>query len=637
MNPRLEEMSLGYAGKILWVDLAHAEFREEPTEDYLEWIGGRGLGSFLLFRHQERNDNSPEGEFIVIAAGPLVATGLPLGTRTAVIARNRLSGGISYSNAGGDFGNRLKMAGYDAVVVYGVSQTPVYLLLQGSKAKLIEASSLSGLKLSELREALYEVYGPSSLSFLGIGPAGEREIGVSCLIADRAHAAGWGGSGAIFGAKRLKAVVAIGDQLVSAFDEARVREKAQQLDWRISTSEAAAGLIRGGTHGMAGAGGYSGLVPTAVKNLQDEYLSPKESAPIREEAFRQWEIDRLGCVGCGVRCLHLYEMESSKYGRLISEGMHANSVRGLASNWGVDDPEDLLMAHTLCNEYGLDVDGVSAAVAFALECAEQGFIPEEQDGGIYLKWGDGHSAVELVRQIGEGIGLGKTLGRGVFEAAEEIGNGSQKLAMTVKRVGINEQGLRSHRAWALGIMASTRGGGHLGGSPQTENRRISPEVGQRIFRNPRAGDPSAYEGKGRIVAWTEGLKCVIDSLGLCYFIYGWYDLSMGNPDELAELLYLVTGMKMSGDELHRWGLRCHTMERYFSYVHGGYSRKDDKLPERLFQGEVSGGPYHGAHLDHDAVEEMLDEYYAYLGWDVRTGLPTEETLKGLGLDFLVTG
>jgi aldehyde:ferredoxin oxidoreductase len=173
------------------------------------------------------------------------------------------------------------MAGYDAIVLHGASPTPVYLLLQDSRAQLVDASSLSGLKISELREALSELHHASPLSFLGIGPAGEKEVAISCLIADRAHAAGWGGSGAMFGAKRLKAIVAIGDQPVPVFDEARLRDKVQQLNWRISTSEAAAALIKGGTHGMAGAGGFNGLVPTAVKNLQDEYLSPEESVPIR--------------------------------------------------------------------------------------------------------------------------------------------------------------------------------------------------------------------------------------------------------------------------------------------------------------------------------------------------------------------
>jgi aldehyde:ferredoxin oxidoreductase len=315
--------------------------------------------------------------------------------------------------------------------------------------------------------------------------------------------------------------------------------------------------------------------------------------------------------------------------------MHANSVRGLASNWGVTDPEDLLMAHTLCNEYGLDVDGVSSTVAFALECAEHGILPEEQEAGIRLKWGDGPSAVKLVRQIGEKAGLGRLLGKGVAKAAQEIGKGSAHLAMMVKQVGINEQGLRSHRAWALGLMTSTRGGGHLGGSPQTENRRISPETGKWLFNNPSAGDPESYEGKGKLTAWTEGLKCVVDSLGLCYFAYGWYDPSMANLDELAELLFLTTGIEMSGRELHSWGLRCHTMERAFSHLHGGHSRPDDTLPERFFTDPVSAGPYRGAHLDRDQVARMLDEYYGYLGWNIETGLPSDEMLRNLDIAFLL--
>ncbi len=607
-------MTFAYSGKILWVNLSSAELREEATEAYLEWIGGRGLGSYLLSKHQKPGNASAAEEFIIIAAGPLVATGLPLGSRTAVSARNRLSGGISYSNVGGDFGNRLKMAGYDALVIHGVSQTPVYLLLQDGKAELRDAGPLMGLQTSTLQQALFELHQAEALSFLGIGPAGEREVAISCLMVDRAHAAGWGGSGAIFGAKRLKAVVAIGSMEIPLFDKEGLRRKIRQLTWRINTSEAAAGLIRGGTHGMAGAGGYSGLVPTGVKNLQDEYLLPEESAPIKEDAFKQWETGRSGCFGCGVPCLHTYRMESDRYGQIDSEGMHANSVRGLASNWGVNTAEDLLMAHTLCNEYGLNVDGVSAAVAFALECAQAGIIPKEQAGGITLEWGNGPALVKLVEQIGKRIGLGKMLGKGVFAAAQEIGKGSQKLAMTVKKVGINEQGLRSHRAWALGIMTSTRGGGHLGGSPQTENRRISAEVGQRIFNNPQAGDPGAYRGKGKLVARTEGLKAVIDSLGLCYFIYGWYDLSFANPNELAELLYLATGVKMSGSKLLKWGQRVHTLERQFSVEHGGYSRKDDRLPERFFTTPVGDGPYKGAHLSYDEVEKMLDEYYAALGW-----------------------
>ena len=626
----------GYTGKILFADLSNSDLRIVNTEDYADWIGGRGLGLYLIAQEEALFDPDPRQQPIAISAGPLVNVGVPLGVRTAVSARNQVSGGISYSNVGGDFGIRMRSAGFDSVLVTGASQEPVYLLLSNDQAKIVSASKFWGLQVTQLHYQLIETHQRDDLSFIGIGPGGENQAAVSCLIVDKAHAAGWGGSGAIFGAKNLKAVVAIGSKPVGVFDTLGLKQKADQLSWRIKSSEAAAGLVRGGTHGMAGAGGFSGLVPTGVKNLSDEYLTPEESAPIREETFRQWEKRRTGCLTCQIKCLHWYEMESSEYGSLAAEGLHANSVRGLASNLGIDDPGALLAIHHLCNEYSLDVDGVSAAVAFALECAENEIMPKEHPGKVYLEWGNGPGLVNLVRQMGEAEGLGKILNQGVHRAAEIIGEESKQYAMTTKKVGINEQGLRSHRAWALGVIASSRGGGHLGGSPQTENRRISEESGQKLFNNPQAGNPASYQGKGELAAWTEGLKAVIDSLGLCYFVFGWYDLSFGNPAELAELLNLATGQKISGDEIHQIGLRIHTLERYLNYLLAGYDRADDTLPDRFFDTAISNGPYQGERLDRDEVEKALSAYYLALGWDVETGLPSEKYLAECGLGFLLT-
>jgi len=34
------------------------------------------------------------------------------------------------------------------------------------------------------------------------------------------------------------------------------------------------------------------------------------------------------------------------------------------------------------------------------------------------------------------------------------------------------------------------------------------------------------------------------------------------------------------------------------------------------------------------LTQMLDEYYAARGWDVKTGAPTREKLSELGLDYV---
>lgn len=627
--------SYAYAGKILWVDLSSGETREEATDKYAQWIGGRGLAAYILSKFPTLESDKRSEQPIVISAGPLVATGIPLGVRTSVAARSQVSGGVFYSNVGGDFGTRLKMAGYDAVVIEGMSPKPVYLLLKDSAAEIMSAETLWGKRITELQTMLFDKHGDEDLSFIGIGPAGEREAAISCLMVDQAHAAGWGGSGAIFGAKGLKAVVAQGDRDLPVFDAEALEKKAQELIWRMNNSEALMILTQLGTHGMVAAGGFHGKAPTSVRNLQDGFLPLEQNEPLREDKFRPWEVTRPGCYGCGIRCLHRYSKPTEKYGPINAEGMHANSVRGMGSNLGVDDPDDVLMMHYLCNEYGLDVDGISAVVAFALECAENDILDAAQPDGVNLQWGDGPALVELVRQIGERRGLGELLGEGAYVAAQKIGKGSEAYAMTTKKVGINEGSMRSHPAWALGIIASTRGGGHLGGSPQTENRRISAETGQRLFGNPDAGVPGSYEGKGELVAWTEGTKAVIDSLGLCYFAYGWYDLSFGNPDELADIIHLATGQQISGHELHQHGLRVHALERYVSYQLAGIARQDDVVPDRLYDIPVSTGEYQGAHLDRELIERELEAYYRYLGWDVETGLPTPELLKSMDLEYLL--
>ncbi|MFW5729356.1 MAG: aldehyde ferredoxin oxidoreductase N-terminal domain-containing protein, partial [Spirochaetota bacterium] len=211
-------MANAYAGRVLWVDLSHRLIRHEPTQHYAEWIGGRGMGAYLASRIPALFSDDPAEQPVVLATGPLVAAGVPLGVRTALTARNQLSGGMCYSNVGGDFGTRLKMAGYDAVVIEGHSSTPVYLLVTEGRAALLPAEHLWGLLLSDFREAMLHEHSRDDLSYICIGPAGEHRAGVSCLMVDHAHATGWGGSGLVFDAKKLKAIVAIGDNPVSVFD-----------------------------------------------------------------------------------------------------------------------------------------------------------------------------------------------------------------------------------------------------------------------------------------------------------------------------------------------------------------------------------------------------------------------------------
>ena len=620
-------------GKIIFINLSIGTCQEAELKHYWKWLGGRMLGAHLLSKSKTLHAKNPSEQPIIIAPGLLVGSGYPAANRSAIIARNQISGGFLYSSVGGDFGHRMKLAGYAGIVIEGASPAPVVIVLTEKGVRIQPAEELWKLNIPEFQKRLLNKYDSKTLSFLAIGRAGENEVKLSCLFADTGHAAGWGGSGAIFGAKKLKAILVDGKKPLMNSYQARVKAKTAQLLRRMYSSELLANLKRVGTHGTSFAGGIAKVGPVSAYNFRDEYLPAEKIEPLREEQFQKWEISREGCFGCPVNCLHKYQIPSKEYGLIEGEGMHTNSVRGFGTLIGVTDQEALFKIHTLCNEYGMNVDGVASSVAFILECAENELIPVDQGDGIQLRWGDGKSIVKVVEQIGENKGIGKLLAKGTYEASMEIGVASQPFAMVTKKVGINEQGLRSHRGWALSIMVSNRGGGHLGGSPMTEYLKMSPEVGTRLYGVPTAGNPDVYDGKGKLVALTECYKVIVDSLGLCYFIYGWNEPSIGGYEELSEMIYLATGRMIQPKNLKMKGLMGHTLERCLTYSLSGFHRKDDMLPERFFDTPISDGPYKGKHLDHEKVENALSEYYDTLGWEAKTGLPTKEQFRKFGIPY----
>lgn len=624
-----------YKGRIIRVNLSQGEIRTFLTQDYYRYFGGRGFGSWVLFNEVPKDvDALSEENKLVIATGCFTGTSLPGSSRVSLVTKNALSGGISYSSGGGNFGPELRRAGYDAIIIEGKSTKPQYLFIDNGKVELRDASSLWGLTTWDTEDAIKDEFGDEKIKVLSIGPAGENLSKVACVMIDKAHALAWGGSGAILGYKMLKAVAVRGNQEPDIYDKPLFNSLTKSYRHVLLSSPASAALRKGGTHGMAGVGGWSGKVPTSVRNLQEEYWEPEKAKKVSEEAYKPYEKKRTRCYNCPLYCLHYYEME--KDGEVLScEGMHANSVRGFASNWDIDDPFDVLKIHGMCNKYGMDVDGVSASVAWAIECYEEGILDQKDTHGLELKWGNSKDLIRLVEQIALREGFGDLLAEGVRHAAQTIGRGSERYAMHIKGVGINEQGVHSHKAWSLSIATSTRGGGHLSGAPQTENRQIPEEVGKWLFNLPNAGIPTSYEGKGRLVAWYEKYKAIIDSIGICYFDAGWYEVALADISHFTRMYQAYTGESITKEEMWKRAEWVLNIERAFNTLHAGFTRKDDYLPDRIMEEKLHVGPFKGEYMDREKFDGMLDEYYEAQGLDKETGLQIKEKLLDLGMDFLV--
>ncbi len=167
----------GYAGNMVYVDLTSGTTAVKPTPPELKksYIGGRGFGIRLLTDMVDpKIDPLRDKNILVFAAGPLTGTGISLGSRYEVSAVSPLTGTAMSGNSGGVFGWKMKKAGFDAVVITGKAEKPVYLYLDDGKAELRDASRLWGKTTGETTDALLDELSDQTVRVACIGPAGEK-------------------------------------------------------------------------------------------------------------------------------------------------------------------------------------------------------------------------------------------------------------------------------------------------------------------------------------------------------------------------------------------------------------------------------------------------------------------------------
>ncbi len=626
-----------WAGRILRVDLTRGVITEQPTSDYISLaIGGRGIGQWILFREVDPGTDSYAPENVItLGAGVLVGTLAPASGRLSVDTKNPLTGGVCSSNAGGHFAPELKYAGYDAVVVTGQASRPVYLWIHDGQAELRDAGELWGLDTWQTEVRLQRELRDPAVRAALIGPAGENLVRGACLIVDRARAAGRGGAGAVMGAKRLKAVAVRGTGELTPGNPEAFRREVERCTRKVMDSRNIAVYRAGGSMRFAGAGGPDGDFPQAVRNYQDSYWPLAKSRRIYEPALKEgYEVRRLGCFNCPISCSHFYVVREGPYAGEAGEGFEINSARAFGSNLDIDYPPAIIAAHNYCSRMGLDVDMAGACLAFAFEAFERGHLSRGEANGLDLTWGNHRAALELLQAIVERRGVGDMLAEGVKRASEHLGRGSQAYALQVKGADLNEASMRPMKAWALGIVLSTHGGGHLDGSPGAWAWRGHEERARALFGNPRPGAAGEYENQAQVVTWFENYKAVIDMLGLCYFTSMWIDALALSPEDYAALLSAGSGQAYSSEEVMRIGQRLHNVQKAFNTLHTGCTRRDDRPPPRLAE-PARSGPFQGERLDPEQWERMLDEYYQAQGWDLETGWQTRSSLQALELDEVI--
>ncbi|MFC2082582.1 aldehyde ferredoxin oxidoreductase family protein [Candidatus Bipolaricaulota bacterium] len=622
------DYSGGYSGCIAVVDLTN---RSVETIDLIpdlihRFLGGRGLGAYLLSRDVAPGVDplSPANE-IIFETGPFTGLWLSAG-RLHITARSPLTGTIGDGNSGGAWAPELKAAGFDALIVRGRADSPVFLLIKDAEIEIHPADDSWGKCVGETTDLLRSRLNDADLKVLAIGPAGENQVRFACVMNDYARAVGQGGLGAVMGSKNLKAVAvrSHGDIRV-----ARPREVMNFLREKIAHVRKKPGFEyfkRMGTTSLIAPSNEVGYA--CYKNMQYTRCPDADALSSEHLEERGYFRKSMACYGCFLGCSHLMV---SKRGT-VSEGIEFGTLNEVTA-CGITDADVAIEYNRLCNEYSLDTFDTGHVIAFAMECFEKGLLTTADSGGIDLQFGNSEGFLALVHQIACRSGLGDLLAEGLVRAAESIGEGSLEFANHIKGMALDTD-IRGMPGWGLGYIISSIGADHLRGSTSftiAASRAMSPEQSKRLIG--RVIDPSSYEDAPWAVWYEEKGDAVQDSLGLCKFISSPH----GGPDliyykEYSELLHLVSGIEIPEREFDIIGERILNVERAFN-AREGFSRKDDTVPPRMRE-PARGGYNEGTFYSQEMLDVMLDGYYRLHKWDVKTGLPNPERLRELDLPSL---
>ncbi|HEY81726.1 MAG TPA: aldehyde ferredoxin oxidoreductase family protein [Dehalococcoidia bacterium] len=618
-------MPHGYIGKILRVDLSSGRVTTEefPENFYRQYLGGEGFtGYFLLKEVPPRVDPLGPDNKLIFAAGPL--TGVPVGGcgRHSVGAKSPLTGAFGEAEAGGYWGAELKMAGFDAVIVEGKAEKPVYIFIRDGGAEIRDAAHLWGMRTLECQNTIREELGDPLIKVAQIGPAGEKLVRFACVINDLDAAAGRTGMGAVMGSKKLKAVACRGRQRVSLADPEQVKEIGTWV--RDNTPIILKGMHDFGTSRLVPALNSAGGLPT--RNFQLGSIDGAEQ--ISGQTMKDTILTRRrACFACAVQCKREVKVDEPylvdpRYG-----GPEYETLAALGSDCGITDLKALAKANELANAYGLDTISCGAAIAFAMECFENGLVTAKDTGGVELRFGNAQAMLQMVEEIALRRGFGDVLAEGVARAAQQIGSGAEAFALHIKGQELPMHEPRWKQGMGVGYAISPTGADHchnihdIAYTEMTPMLEVMKAVG--ILEPMPLDDLSA--GKVRLLKYYSEFIHLLNCTVCCYFVMS---LGLMGFDRLTQLVRAVTGWDTTFFELLKVGERVVNLARVFN-LREGFGAEDDSMPSRFFSPHPSG-PLKVA-LDPEAFQKAKEAYYDMMGWP--GGVPSPGKLGELGIEW----
>ena len=626
----------GYMGKVLIIDLKDNSTSLYPwsDKDRENYLGGKIMAAKIISDNVKPSIAAFDDEnILVVSTGPLTGTNAPASSRFNISTVSPLTGLLTSSNCGGNFGLFLKKAGYDALIIKGKSESPIWIEIGEEEILFHDAKDLWGMTTSQVQEALDPKAGK-----IVIGPAGENLVKYAAVFSEE-RAAGRGGTGAVMGDKNIKAITAKG-KLRPSIAEAEKTKKFYKKWIKILRAHPLTGkqLPELGTAALVRLMQEKNLLVTKnFKHGQYDDFEMVSGETLREDHL----IKNKGCVTCPIQCGRQVEIDGKKV-----KGPELETLGLLGPNLLNNDLELIIRWNLELDELGMDTMSTGGSIGFVMELNEKGIL---KNG---IEFGKTDNISQLFQDIAYRRGFGNELAEGTKYLSQKYGG--LEFAMHSKGMELATYEPRGAVGQGLGYAVANRGACHLNAGYLVLFEGLGLSM-----------DPYTTTTKAELTIMVQNIMEATSSAGNCLFtLYAMIPgFLMKNPDskiteytnrllstgltasfikfinisnekalpiKLPQLphikaLQLVTGKKMTLGKLKNIGDRGYNIERMYN-VSRGISAKDDSLPDRLtkeLQREEEPKSY-------VPLEELKQNYYKIRRWD-EDGIPTDKKIKKLNL------
>lgn len=650
-------MNRAYMGKVMWVDLTAGHITTEtiPDEIYNQFLSGTGLAAWLLYRKiPPGTDPLGPDNVLGFVSGVLTASGSLFTGRWMVVGKSPLTGTWGDANCGGNLSPGIKGCGVDGIFFTGTSDHPVYLYADTGGAALRDASELWGRDAIETERRLVETHGKKQrVRVACIGMSGEKRSLISGIVNDGGRMAARSGLGAVMGAKGLKAIALCGSQRVRAADPTTMKALSLACNDHVSfqppflngTMTAYVGALmrlspaqmemdgmlykimlrKWGTVNQNQMAIEMGDAPIMNWKGSNRDFGLDQSKLIDPDAFTEPVVAKYFCYSCPLGCGGISLAPDGKTEVHRPEYESTIALGGLCLN---EDADSIYYLNELLNRAGMDTISVGGTVAFAIDCFESGLLTESETDGLKLTWGNTAAIIRLVEKMVKREGFGDLLADGAQRAAEKIGGGAKALAI---HAGGQELGMHDGRfdpGFALHNVVEPTPGRHTIGSYLYYEmfqlwRVVSGLPDPSLFYSKRSKYLANKEKAAMAVACSQYMN-VINGAGCCLFgafmgahripVFDWLNAATG-WDHSPEA-YLVTGH------------RIQTVKQLFNLKQGVTPEKIHISRRVLGQPPQKEGANKGVTVP---LEKLRRYYWAAMGYDPVTGVPTKECLARLQL------